>query len=240
MKRKYGEMTKYTPSDKSKGYKKKKKYVSNDHMLLMKLKKNVFQHEKKFVDVQESVGGNLYSLSNAASITLLNGITQGVDENTRIGRQMNMKSIYLRGNIQSSSTTTGTGVIRTIIVLDKEVPQSSSTGQTMAITDFLVGNDINSLNNLNNRKRFLTLHDEFNIFAGSYVGGTSVQTTGNPTSHVLNWYKNVDITCEFNSQDNGTIADFTKNALYLITYSSGLSGGNLQGTVNTRIRFTDN
>lgn len=231
-------MTKYTPSDK-KVYKKKKPKYDNDHNLLMKLKKNVFQHEKKFVDVQESVAGNLYSLSNVASITLLNGITQGVDENTRIGRQMNMKSIYLRGNITSSSTTTGTGVIRTMIVLDKEVPQVSSTGQIMAITDFLVGNDINALNNLNNRKRFLTLHDEFNIFAGSYVG-TSVQTTGNPTSHVLNWYKNVDITCEFNSQDNGTIADFTKNALYLITYSSGLSGGNLQGTVNTRIRFTDN
>lgn len=231
-------MTKYTPSDKSKGYKKKKpKTSSYDHMLLMKLKKNIFQHEKKFIDV--NITANQYLVSGSAAITLLNGIVQGTDENTRIGRQMNIKSIYLKGTVQSSTTTVGNGNIRTIIVVDQEVPQSSGSGQTMAITDFLVSDQLVSLNNLNNRKRFKILHNEVCQFAGQVITSTT-SIGGLPTSHYIDFFKKLDITCEFNSNDNGNIGDFTKNAIYLITYTDNLSVANLNTNLFSRVRFTDN
>jgi len=186
MKRKHGEMTKYSPKDKVlKGYKKKPKYGSYDHMLLMKLKKNIFQHEKKFIDV--NITANNYLVSGSAAITLLNGIVQGTDENTRIGRQMNIKSIYLKGTVQSSTTTVGNGNIRTIIVIDQEVPQSAGSGSTMAITDFLVSDQLVSLNNLNNRKRFKILFNEVCQFAGQVITSTT-SIGGLKTSHYIDFF----------------------------------------------------
>jgi len=210
---------------------------SSDHKLLMALKKNVFQHEKKYCDFNSALQNTtLYVLGGAtAVITLLNGLSQGVDETGRIGRQVNMKSIFLRGEVNSNSSSSGSGTIRTMIVLDQEVPQSSGSGVTMSITDFLVSNQVQSQNNLNNRKRFKVLWDDIQNLAGYATN------SGCPTSISLYYYKKIDITCEFNSNDNGTITDFTKNAMYLITYCGGdMAVQNPQSTINTRIRFTDN
>jgi len=106
----------------------------------------------------------------------------------------------------------------------------------MTITDFLVSDSLEALNNLNNRKRFKVLWDYVCPFAGL---GTA-NNGGNPTSQEIYNFKKCDIMCEFNSQDNGTITDFTKNAIYLITYQFGMATTVPVTNINTRIRFTDN
>lgn len=209
-----------------------KKVSNSDHKLLMALKKQVQQHEKKFIDVNIAAG---YVTAGTATITLLNGVIQGVDETQRIGRQSNMKSIFLRGTVSSAPTTTQSGAIRTIVVIDQEVPQVAGVGQAMLITDFLVTDSLQSQANLDNRKRFKVLHDEMTIF-----GGITTGDGGTPTSHVINWFKNIDVTCEYNSRVNGNIGDFTKNAVYLITYSTNLTVASPVTNINSRVRFTDN
>jgi len=235
-KRSYDAMTKYTPKDKvykQKKYTKYTKHSTSDHKLLMALKKNVYQHEKKFID-QDLAAGALYALAGTATITLLNNIQQGVDETNRIGRQINMKSIFLRGEVHVANTTVGQGAIRTIIVIDQEVPQSTGSGVVMAITDFLNVDALYSPNNLNNRKRFKVLMDEVMPLSGCTV------STGNPNTQIMNRYIKLNTTVEFNSNNAGTIADFTKNAVYLITYSSGLSVTAPVSNLWVRTRFTDN
>lgn len=233
MKRKYtSKDVKTLPSKKRYVTKAYNKYNKSDHNLLMKLKKNIYQHEKKFID--RNLTSTLYSLSGASTITLLNGILQGTDETARIGRQLNMKSIFIRGVVNVAQTTVGQGAIRTIIVLDQEVPQVMSSGVTMSITDFLVADGVYTPNNLNNRKRFKVIMDEVVPLSGVTI------STGNPNTQVIYNYKKVDITCEFNSNDNGDITDFTKNALYLVTVQDGLFTTAPAVSLYTRIRFTDN
>lgn len=209
---------------------------SSNNKLLMALKRNVFNHEKKFIDVNIGSG---YITSGAATIVLINGVTQGPDETQRIGRQTNMKSIFIRGSVSSAATTSGSGLIRTIIVMDQEVPVASGTGQVMVITDFLVSDSLNALNNLNYRKRFKILWDDVQPFAG-ISSATATQSVGTPNSCEIYKYISLDETCEFNAQNNGSIADFTKNALYFISYTTNLTTAAPIVQVNTRVRFTDN
>lgn len=208
-----------------------KKNTKGDHKLLMQLKKNLFQHEKKFKDVNVNTG---YTLNGLSTLTLLNSPQQGTDENNRLGRQINMKSVQLRGTVQSAQTTVGQGAIRTIVIVDNEVAQTSQQGVTLDILDYLVSDSLQANANLNNRKRFKVLMDEMCEFSGTTT------STGNPTSHVINWYKKVDFTVEFNSNTNGNITDFTKGAVYLITYSEGLTIAAPLVNINARVRFTDN
>lgn len=230
MKRKYSGVSKETQAKKKKTVYRKTP-SSSDHRLLMALKKNVFQHEKKYCDTYITSG---YSLAGTATITLLNPLIQGVDENSRIGRQINMKSVFLRGSVCAANTTVGQGAVRTIIVLDQEVPQVSGSGQTMTITDFLHGDGLYSPNNLDNRKRFKVLFDEQQDFSGCTVN------TGNKNTYLPYMYKKIDYTTEFNGNNNGNIGDFTKNALYLVTYSTGLSVAAPNVILYARVRFTDN
>jgi hypothetical protein len=216
-------------SQQKKGVTKKPKLTlqSYDHKLLMKLKKSIYQHEKKFIDV--AITGGAYALAGGATIQLLNGLNLGTDESNRIGRQITMKTVQLRGVVYAANTTVGQGAIRTIIVLDQEVPQSSSIGQTMLITDFLVSDGLSNQLNLNNRKRFKVLMDRVDELSGCTVN------TGNPQTQVFNFYKKIDLTAEFNANSNGTITDFTKNAIYLITYSVGLTVTVPVNNLNSRI-----
>jgi len=211
--------------------KEKQSSKSVDHNILMKMYKQIKGSEKKYIDTAISAG---YATTGLATITLINGVVQGTDENTRIGRQYTIHSIQVRGLVFSYANTSGTGLVRTIIVQDQEVPQVSGVGQVMAITDYLQTDALTALNNLNNRKRFKVLWSDVTELAGmgSNPGGTK-------TSHQLDFYKKVNINCEFNSANNGNIGDFTKNAIYIITYQYGLATTAPNCQINCRIRFGD-
>lgn len=195
----------------------------------MRLKKSIMQHEQKFLDTSITAG---YLLSGLGTLTLLNGLVTGTDENTRVGRQINIKSIQLRGLVASAPTTTGTGLIRTVVVLDSQPNAAAPT-----ITDFLVSDSLTALNNLNNRKRFRTLHSEVLPIGGS----ATTQPGGTPTVQEISWYHKCDITTEYNAVDGGTISDITKNSIYMLTYQDGTLGvAQFLIQINARIRFTDN
>jgi len=209
------------------------KRKGNDHNLLMALKKNIFQHEKKFLD--SNLGGTaLYALAGTATITLISGIIQGTDENTRIGRQVNWKSLFIRGVVRSQNTTVGQGAIRTMLIIDQEVGQVAGAGTTFLITDFLNVDTLYSTNNLNNRKRFKIIMDEVVPLSGCTV------STGNPTSQEINRYTKLNTTSEFNQLVAGNITDYTKNAFYLVTHAIGLSVAAPISDLYIRLRFTDN
>ena len=93
-------------------------------------------NEKKFIDVQTIY--NAWNVSRSY-IVLLNGVATGTDYNTRIGREVTMKSYYHRLFITDA---TNIQQVRCMLVYDKQ-----PVGALPAITDILQYNDANSPNN---------------------------------------------------------------------------------------------
>lgn len=208
----------------SKGYMKK----TTDHSLLMQLKKEVLlKANKKFFDVTPAA--NIYALGDSYTFTLLNNVVEGTDEDTRIGRNIHIKSIQMNGIVTSATTTTGTGFIRTIIVQDMQC-----NAAIFGITAYLVTDDLVSLRNNDNTKRFKTLHSSV-----LPMSGVATQANGTPTVQCVDWYKKCNITTEYNSTNGGTIADITKNSIYLLTIATGFATTVLFDDIRIRIKFSD-
>jgi len=173
-------------------------------------------NEKKFMDVQL-----LYTSWNVSNsyIVLLNGVATGTDYNTRIGREVTMRSTYQRMFI---SDPTNIQQVRCMLVYDKQ-----PTGVLPAITDILEYNDANSPNNLNNRDRFTIISDK--------VYTTSPQGT---EIRFVKKYKKLRTVTTYNNTGNG-IADISTGALYFVAFAfNNVATTTLSGY--SRTRFIDN
>ena len=110
--------------------------------------------ELKFIDF---TGGNNPSASSSGftASELLNGITTGATATTRIGRKINLKSLYLRYTVGLTASSTGGCQFRILVVYDKQ-----TNGNTATITDILLSDEFKAPNNLSYRDRFVVLADE--------------------------------------------------------------------------------
>lgn len=183
--------------------------------------------EWKYVDV--AVTPLVYS---TASITLLNGLVPGTGASQRVGMKVALRTIELRGFVESY---TGTGLEqedRIMLLLDK---QPNGVGPT-AITDFLTAATVVSPRNLANRKRFKLLWDQ------TFALGAVATTTGTVTTRCFKKYLRfgVPLIVDFNTGTAGTIADIVSNSLHFITF--GTEGVGTQGATSSffiRVRYTD-
>jgi hypothetical protein len=175
--------------------------------------------ERKFTDNTVAVAALL-----APSLLLVNGVATGTDYNNRIGREIAMKSVYLR--LSGANTVDQIAALRIMIVYDKQ-----PNGTLPAITDILTAADTISPNNLNNKDRFITLSDQERQISTAADRGFT---------HVV--YKKVGLPVQF-SGTNATIASISTGAVYLILIpillSSGASTANFTVGYNLRTRFTD-
>ena len=160
--------------------------------------------------------------------TLLNGLSLGNTASTRVGMKVSIRSIELRLVLFATPTTGVDQQHRIQIFLDK---QANAAAPTLA--DQLTGNNFLALRSLTQRRRFKIMWDKtYNINA-----------SGEPnTAKVIKMYMKFrrPLVVEFNSADNGTIADIVSNSLYFYRVGSNVAGVNAGSLVGTaRIRYTD-
>lgn len=180
--------------------------------------------ESKFVDISSAQTLRFGQADFNAGV-LLNGLANGNTASTRVGRKIHMTSLLIRGHVYLSSTSTGGGPVRILVVYDKQANAAAPS-----ITDVLLDDNVDSPNNLSNRERFVTILDKFvdpiskeGEFARAFV-----------------LYKKIRLDTLFNENSSGNITDITSGSLYLfISQSGNIATANGGIDFHTRVRYTD-
>lgn len=180
--------------------------------------------EVKFVDTSTSVTTAI-ALATWTAPALLNGLANGSDASTRVGRKVTIKSVLVRLSAALAATSTGGSPLRCLIVYDK---QANATAP--AITDILLADAFTSQNNLSNRDRFVTIFDQL----------TDVLSVNANFSICQNMFKRVNMETVFNAGSAGTIGDITTGSVYILfAQNSGVSVAGVPIIYRTRVRYTD-
>jgi len=180
--------------------------------------------ELKFVDNVVNNAVTTAALTFSAG-TLLNGLANGSDASTRIGRKITIKSLLVRWTASLAATSTGGSPVRILIVYDK---QANATAP--AITDILLSDSFQSQNNLSNRDRFVTLSDVI----------TEPISAGNNFSVSDVIYKKLNLETMYNAGSAGTIGDITSGSIYLFqSQNAHITTASGTFLANCRVRYTD-
>lgn len=180
--------------------------------------------EKKNIDTQISLATPGATWTAAQ---LLNPIVQGTGVSGRVGRQVNLKSVFIRWVFTGTQTP-----FRFVIIYDKQ-----PNGALPATTDIFSVNSINGLMTLANSDRFKVIHDEY-----IYANGGSNQGNFQSASNALagKYFRDFGEGLQniWTDAATGTIADISTGALYYIANSIVATGA--AGLVaTTRVRYTD-
>lgn len=194
--------------------------------------------EKKVQDIAVAT----YQVNTTGSFTLLCIPVVGADMNARVGRKINIKSVYIRGyvGLQAALLSTADSEIppqqaRMIVFADMQ-PNAAAP----AVTDLLNTATPASHLNLNNRDRFKILADKIFTF-DSYINvSTATQSRAGVGVNCLRvkCYKKMNLETIFNAVNGGSIADITSGALYMFWIGSQ-AASDANAIVGTRVRYTD-
>lgn len=166
------------------------------------------------------------SANQTGSLALLNGLAQGTDNDQRIGRSIRMKSVQLLlTNTQNASATNS--LLRYILFIDKQ-----PTGVAPTVAELIStpggGSAYYGMRNLDNKKRFVILKDQW----------VTMNSGTNNEIGVFEYYKKLDMHTVYDSSNAGTIADISSNALYLLALSNEVANP-VSVTGSWRVRFLD-
>lgn len=195
--------------------------------------------EKKVIDI--AVGS--VAVTTTGSINLLNGCIQGTDYTQRIGRKIVLKSLYIRGWIQTTLADDpilqyAPQIARMMVVVDNQ-----PNGTVFNITDLLVTASPAAQLNLNNRDRFSVLSDKEFVFDPVIVNTSAADKYAglNRTIHPIKKYKKLNMETIFNAGNAGTIGDMNSGAIYMVWIGNTAAGGEapMDARISTRIRFVD-
>lgn len=183
--------------------------------------------EVNFVDTAAAT----YDMNTTGTIALLATIAQGAAQTQRIGRKILLKSIQVRGEAHSDSTTvTATG--SWMIVYDKR-----PTGSLPAITDILVSANSKSFTNSVNVGRFQIIARKNYSFAGN---NTTAGQQDSKTIYFVDKFIKLSKRMVFKAAGTGAIGDIEQGALYFVTVgNTGASTDDAKVTVGFRTRFYD-
>lgn len=191
-----------------------------------RLARKMYQaQESGYVDTALAV----YPCDTTGSIALIPTIAQGTSVNQRVGKKVMLKSIQVRGNVYSGTSSTATDCA-IIIVYDKR-----PTGVLPAITDILDTANSNSFNKDINAGRFKILRRiDFAL-----TGNISAPSTGNEMKDASDFFK-VNLPLVFKASATGAIADIEEGAVYLVTVGSNAAGATAgNAALGFRTRFLD-
>jgi len=171
------------------------------------------------------------AFDTTGTIVLAATIAQGAAVTQRIGKKITLKSMQMRGQT-ISGTTTAVCDCALILVYDKR-----PTGALPAITDILVTANPISFNNDANGGRFKILRRwDFKL-----SGNSSTPATGNEIQDMSNFVKLGNAPCVFKAAATGAIGDIEEGALYMLSVGSQVAGATAGvGTIALRTRFVDN
>lgn len=184
--------------------------------------------------------GNNYPMS-ALFIPII-----GAEINQRIGRKCTVKSIFIRGLMQ----TYASGILpmsdavvtslqgRILVIWD-----SQPNGLMPAAADILEAPlNTNSQLNLDYRDRFRILADECMIFDPFILQVATGICSAPNQIHKFKIYKKMNDQVIFNSTNGGTYADIATGNIILMWVGDTASGSpdiGLRGTYTSRIRYSD-
>jgi len=176
-----------------------------------------------YVDVQ-----NTYSMDTTGAVTLLNGIAEGNDNITRLGRKAMMRDVSLSGYSYPTATTGTPQQHRVMLVWD-----NAANGALPAITDILSTSTTTSYPNPNNVARFTILYDQVCTLGAFTTGLTDQSIKQYGASKFLNsatqWMST-----------NGAIGALQNGAVLLVTLGSNAAGTTAgSASIQTRVTFTD-
>lgn len=227
------------PPRKFNNYKKKKMPHATKRVDVAQNKK-IENLEKKFKSLKEEIevkhkdtllsGVELVSAPVAGTnILLLNGLSQGNTNITRIGDNVKITSIQFRGRLTSAIALLGTSRPRVIIFWDKQ-----ANGAAPAATDLLDNSVITRLTdspyNHDYIERFDILYDKTWVIDSNAVAdfdpATGTTSTVMPKSVKINKYKKLQRKVNYGLGNAGTVADISHNSLYLMLISETATGSN--------------
>lgn len=193
-------------------------------------------HERKYFDI---ASGSV-KINATGSVSLICIPTLGSDFNNRIGRKIQIRSIYLRMRAlitaaeDMSQVAVAPQVGRIMLVVDAQ-----PNGTLPSITDILVGNNVQSHLNADNRDRFSIIMDKELVF-DAYQYGAGASAGWARTIHYVKKYKKTNTQVIFNGTNGGTIGDIMSGAVYLVMLGNHVSGQtDITAHVSTRVRFDD-
>jgi len=193
--------------------------------------------ELKVLDTYMDSGVQRFTTGGSA-LVLLNGINQGDDITNRVGRQVTVKSVSVRGIIQPLDANTNTCFCRMMLVWDNS---PNSPASIALVTDVLAaGGNAAGLAfggiNLNNRARFTILRDLM-VPVGSVDGSTGFAS--GETNYIVNEFIPINRGPTTYSGTTSAIGSISTGALYAVFI--GNQSGDTEGLFlgQARIRFTD-
>jgi len=187
------------------------------------------RQELKYLDTANAT----YACDTTGSVTALNLMAVGDDNNTRDGRQVTIKSIQGRGILRPQDTTTTFTLARVILVWDNAV----NSGTIATIAQILTAASSKSFPLIDNAQRFTILYDRTYALGG--VSDVATQTfAGSPTVQEFSVYKKMNSVVQY-SGTTAAIGSIQNGGLLLVTIGDQGATNAADLSAAFRIRFTD-
>lgn len=191
--------------------------------------------EIKTVDTSLSTRNFDTDSAVANCMSLLNTVPTGNTAITRIGKSINMTALALRGRIASSTATT----IERIAMLLIYVRNNNQAATLPAVTEILVTQGASALTNRDNASKFKIVR-RWDL---AMRGNTTTPAAGGELVAVDEFirFKKPLIAQWTQGSVNGTIGEFEKGSLLLLTVGTTANGATTTPTFNgnARLYFMD-
>lgn len=185
--------------------------------------------------------GTVPQVATGVTPQLLTGISEGTDNNQRVGRRVMLTSLQIRFSTQGQRAAgVNTEIVRILLVMDKEYDAAGGAVPTLDDVLDLTTPGVFAFNDLQiqGTKRFKTLWDKTFVQYHETTG----EIDSYPSMKQHKYYKKMRTELYFNGQGD-TVADAGKNAIWLFIFKQypGAPGDAYQVALDgfTRIRFTD-
>lgn len=188
------------------------------------------KQEVKFKDLASAN----YVANTTGSVTLIpDAIAQGAGESARIGREIWLKSVEVRGMVASDSTTTIASV-RILLVWDRQPNKALA-----AVTDILNSAHPDSFLNDQNKARFKVIRNWWFVCEGNNAtAGQQTGKTAHDFNHFIKFKKPKKVT--YSTAGTGAIGDLNTGALLLVVVGNKAAGTDDAAlTAGFRTRFFD-
>lgn len=214
------------------GPRKKRALTTSDNLVSYMRTSGLYSpriQEMKWFDVSGSTNMG----ATGSIIESFNKVVQGTGESQRIGRKLNILSMYFKFQIllpNSTDPTLSECNYRIVIYQDKQANGASATTTSLYTNPSIV-----AFRNLSENNRFNILYDKrghLNSTAGSYNGTTNVFAA---QSISTKFYKKSSIPIEFNST-TGAMTEIRSNNIGIVCFSEA---GLCNLSYISRIRYTD-
>lgn len=199
------------------------------------IKKTYTIPELKYTDVTA-----FGAVSGSGSFSLLNGLNLGTSAVTRVGRQIMMKSIHLKfdmnGSLFANTPTSAANMLRIMILYDAQ-PNGALPAASDLLENTTTGVQTISGTAMRYAQRFRILYDKRWILQHQL----SSTTTGTFSSVFDEVYLKVNLKTIYANSNNGDITDIDTGALLLFITSDAAATANYPDLLfYSRVRYVDN